>query len=72
MPSTRINGAGAGGGGAASFGNDGAMPTGSGGGGLGTWDAQAQGLGGAPGYAIRKNGKMVTVTNNGTITGTVG
>jgi hypothetical protein len=32
----------------------------------------AGGGGGAAGYAIRKNGFTVNVTNNGTITGTVG
>ena len=30
------------------------------------------GLPGVAGYAIRKNGKTVSVTNNGTISGTVG
>lgn len=34
--------------------------------------ASGGGLGGAAGYAIRKNGYTVSVTNNGTITGTIG
>ena len=38
----------------------------------GTTEYQAGGVGGAAGYGIRKNGHAVTVTNNGTITGTVG
>lgn len=33
---------------------------------------QAGGVAGAPGYAVRKNGNTVTVTNNGTIVGTQG
>ena len=33
---------------------------------------QPGGAGGSPGYAIRKNSNVVLVTNNGTITGTIG
>jgi YD repeat-containing protein len=44
--------------------NDGGGTTGSG------WVRRARTLGSAPGYAIRKNGNAVNVTNNGTITGT--
>lgn len=36
------------------------------------WIRGQRSLGGAAGYAIRKNGHTVNVTNNGTITGTVG
>ncbi|MBL8537070.1 MAG: hypothetical protein JNM59_06665 [Hyphomonadaceae bacterium] len=65
-------GAGGAGGGAAATGAAGA--TGSGSPGCGStrcWTGPFSGApGGAPGYAIRKNGKTVTVTNNGTITGT--
>lgn len=69
FPATRINGAGGNGGDAASAGAGGANVTGSGG--TGTWTANKLGSGGQPGYAIRKNGKTVTVTNNGTISGAV-
>jgi YD repeat-containing protein len=40
--------------------------------GSGTGISLVRGLGGAAGYAVRKNGYTVTVTNNGTISGTVG
>lgn len=69
-PSTRLNGAGGNGGAAASAGASGAGATGSGG--SGTWVANSPGAAGQPGWAIRKNGKTVSVTNNGTIAGTVG
>ena len=39
---------------------------------VGGSNGSLSGAGGAAGYAIRKNGNAVTVTNNGTITGTVG
>lgn len=70
---TRVNGNGGAGGGAASAGSAGTGPTGSGGtfGGT-TWFAWGPAGGGQPGYAIRKNGKAVSVTNNGTIVGTQG
>lgn len=67
--SGRINGAGGAGGGAATAGAIGGNVSGSGG--LGTWTANNNAGGGSPGYAIRKNGKTVSVTNNGTISGTV-
>lgn len=38
----------------------------------GAWSPVGPSAGGAAGYAIRKNGKTVTVTNNGTIAGAVG
>jgi YD repeat-containing protein len=41
-------------------------------GGVSKWTKTAPGAGSVPGYAIRKNGNTVTVTNSGTITGTVG
>ena len=66
----RLNGAGGNGGGAATAGSTGAAASGSGG--TGTWTSNNAGAGGAAGYAIRKNGKTVTVTNNGTITGSQG
>lgn len=67
---TRTTGTGGAGGGVASSGASGGNPTGSGG--TGTWTAGAPGAGGAAGYAIRKNGFTVSVTNNGTINGTQG
>lgn len=70
LPSTRFNGAGGAGGNAGAGGGNGVNPSGSGG--PGDWSENGAGLGGAAGYAIRKNGKTVSVTNNGTITGTVG
>jgi hypothetical protein len=77
------NGAGGAGGGGESPGGPGNSGTTSGGGagGSGYQNGFAGGTygvagggatGGAAGYAIRKNGQTVTVTNNGTITGTVG
>jgi hypothetical protein len=39
--------------------------------GSGTGTVKAPGAGGAAGYAVRKNGKTVAVTNNGTLIGTV-
>ena len=69
-PSTRVNGTGGNGGGAAAVGASGANATGSGG--IGTWTANSPGAAGQPGWAVRKNGKTVSVTNNGTISGTVG
>ena len=62
-------------------GNGGVIGTGGTGGNGGAYGAagqagesafQAGGAGGTAGYGIRKNGHAVTVTNNGTITGTVG
>jgi hypothetical protein len=70
LPITRINGAGGAGGGAGAAGASGNIATGSGG--PGDWSEMGAGIGGAPGFAIRKNGRTVTVTNNGTISGTVG
>lgn len=71
VPTTRVNGAGGAGGGAAAAGSSGVAASGSGGTGGGKiWFAWAQGGGGQPGYAVRKNGKTVSVTNNGTIMGT--
>lgn len=67
---TRVTGAGGSGGGAATAGVGGASATGTGG--FGSWLQIGSGSGGAAGYAIRKNGKTVTVTNNGTINGTIG
>jgi YD repeat-containing protein len=67
---TRINGSGGAGGAAGAAGATGGAPSGSGG--TGTWVAGNPGAGGQPGYAIRKNGKTVSVTNNGAITGAVG
>lgn len=70
----RTCGAGGAGGGAAATGSTGADAT-------GTEGCNAQGIcrtktapgsGGVAGYAVRKNGKTVNVTNNGTISGTVG
>jgi YD repeat-containing protein len=42
------------------------------GGGYATSGTASDGAGGAAGYAVRKNGHTVTVTNNGTATGTIG
>ena len=53
------------------YGGDGG-DSGSSGGNGGSSGSNAGGSGGAAGYAIRKNGNSVTVTNNGTITGTIG
>ncbi|HYD86270.1 MAG TPA: RHS repeat domain-containing protein [Vitreimonas sp.] len=65
----RTTGAGGAGAGAAATGSSGV-------GASGTEDATAVKFaaspGGGPGYAIRKNGHAVSVTNNGTISGTVG
>lgn len=66
---TRSSGAGGAGGGAAATGSSGVAATGT----ETTHFAKTvPGSAGIGGYAIRKNGKTVTVTNNGTITGTVG
>jgi len=65
----RSTGAGGAGGGAAATGSNGVAASGSE---NASWVKRPIGGGGAPGYAIRKNGKTVTVTNNGTISGTVG
>lgn len=70
VPSTRINGTGGNGGGAATAGSQGGNVSGSGG--TGTWTSNNFGSGGSAGWAVRKNGKAVNVTNNGTITGNVG
>lgn len=67
---SRVNGTGAAGGNAATAGTQGGNVSGSGG--TGTWTSNNFSSGGAAGYAVRKNGKTVNVTNNGTITGTVG
>lgn len=71
---SRINGAGGAGGGAAQSGSLGGGVSGTSTTPVGwIWESTASGQGGAPGYAVRKNGKTVTVTNNGgTISGTVG
>lgn len=69
-PATRVNGAGGAGGAAATAGATGASASGSGG--AGSWSQNGAAAGGQPGYAMRKNGKTVTVTNNGAISGTVG
>jgi len=66
---SRVSGAGGAGGAAGASGASGANPTGSG---PASWSTISPGAGGAAGYAVRKNGKTVTVTNNGTISGTVG
>ncbi len=71
MPFGRTNGAGGAGGNAGASGVAGAQPSGTSFPNL-DWSEAAYASGGAPGYAIRKNGKTVSVTNNGTITGTVG
>ncbi|MBX3429716.1 MAG: RHS repeat protein [Hyphomonadaceae bacterium] len=65
----RTTGAGGAGGGAAATGSAGVAATGTQ---DGTHIKLSNASGGAAGYAVRKNGKTVTVTNNGTITGTVG
>jgi hypothetical protein len=65
-----MTGAGGSGGGPAQAGQSGQPASGTGG--TGTWTIGATGRGGAADYAIRKNGFTVNVTNNGTITGTVG
>ncbi len=67
--SGRTPGNGGAGGNAASIGASGTAATGTA---SGTWSKLAPGAGGAAGYAIRKNGHAVSVTNNGTITGTQG
>ena len=59
-------GAGGGAGAAGGDGNNGGGSTGSG------WVIRQRSTGSVAGYAIRKNGNTVTVTNNGTITGTQG
>lgn len=70
------SGAGGSGGGAATAGSAGGAATGSVGCNFANticWNATTPpGTGGAAGYAVRKNGKTVNVTNNGTISGTVG
>jgi len=67
-------GAGGAGGGAAAVGATGANGSGSAScNSLHCWYGPDSGAaGGQPGYAVRKNGKTVPVTNNGTISGTVG
>lgn len=67
----RANGAGGAGGNAGQAGASGAAATGTSFPNL-DWGAQSAMAGGIAGYAIRKNGKTVSVTNNGTISGTVG
>jgi len=70
---SRTVGAGGAGAGAAATGSTGAAATGTPGCSLGVCRTIiAPGTGGASGYAVRKNGKTVSVTNNGTINGTVG
>lgn len=66
----RLNGGGGAGGGPGLPGQDGSVSSGSGG--TGVWANSGFGFGGPAGYAVRKNGKTVGVTNNGTISGTVG
>lgn len=69
----RTVGAGGAGAGAAATGATGSVATGTEGCTLGTCRYKlAPGVGGAAGWAVRKNGKTVNVTNNGTISGTVG
>lgn len=68
QPASLGHAAGAGGA-SASAGSAGATAAGSTSGG---WTRLAAGSGGVAGYAIRKNDHTVGVTNNGTITGTVG
>jgi YD repeat-containing protein len=72
----RVTGAGGVGGGAASAGANGGTPTGASGPGSGgaIWTPTSPGVGGAAGFAIRKNGKTVNVTTNpgGVISGAVG
>jgi YD repeat-containing protein len=67
--SGHAGGAGGAGGGAAGTGTTGSTGSGRTGSGYVLENASA---GGSPGYAIRKNGNTVPVTNNGTITGTQG
>lgn len=69
------SGGGAGGAGGGSNGGGGYLETGGSGGGQGTSGSAGVlggSAGGGAGYAIRKNANTVTVTNNGTITGTQG
>ncbi len=66
---TRLSGAGGTGGGIAAAGADGVAATGTV---TSNFEKTNPGLAGVAGYAIRKNGKTVSVTNNGTISGTVG
>jgi YD repeat-containing protein len=66
-PTGRRGGAGGAGGGAAASGGGGTSAAGGGGAG---WVTYGPASGGAAGFAIRKNGNTVNVTNNGTITGT--
>ena len=69
----RFTGAGGAGGNAGATGASGAVATGTEGCGSSICRTKTPaGVGAAAGYAIRKNGKTVSVTNNGTITGTVG
>ena len=63
----RTTGAGSAGAAAGAAGVSGAASTGSE---TSTWVKISPSGGGQPGYAIRKNGKTVNVTNNGTIVGT--
>ena len=67
--SAHSGGAGGAGGNAAALGSNGFAGSGSTGSG---WLLRANSSGGNSGYAIRKNGNTVPVTNNGTITGTQG
>lgn len=69
VPIGRSTGAGASGGAAAASGGNGAASTGTE---NATHAKLASSPGGAPGYAIRKNGRTATLTNNGTVSGTVG
>jgi YD repeat-containing protein len=64
-------GGGGAGGAGGSIGNGPGVVYGQTGGNGGNYGAAGTNAGGQPGYAIRKNGHTVTVTNNGTITGTV-
>jgi len=64
----RPSGAGGNGGGAASAGASGSVASGTE---TTSFNKTSPGVAGAPGFAVRKNGKTVTVTNNGTVTGTV-
>jgi len=66
---TRLSGAGGAGAGAASSGADGVVASGTA---TNNFQKTNPGLPGTPGYAVRKNSKTVSVTNNGTISGTVG
>ena len=66
---TRQSGAGGTGAGAASSGADGVVASGTA---TTNFQKTNPGLPGTPGYAVRKNSKTVTVTNNGTISGTIG